>query len=746
MHLPTRRADIGALAATALLAFGFTFGVLRPSGAVLPGLPSYDLYAAHYPNVVYALRSLREGHGLLWNALQNCGQPFIPSTLLGLFYPLHLIFLAVDIDTGFLLLAALHLTIGGIGSYLLARQYGARPAAAFCGAASFLLSGSVLTLTTWLPSSILGIYVWIPFAFLFCERIIAAPSMGDAVGLGVVLTLELLPGYPQILVYTYQLLALRVVWELATTRMNRPFRVLAALGLGMALPAALGAIQLLPMAEFASESLRNRDLASNEMNPAGQLLTWEAFRTQLGQRGVKVYYATFSLIGFALAVPALLHPRQRRLASFYVLAAVLFVALAFQNTLAEWYQMLPLGRAFREPWRTLWMIGFLTSVAVALGSDTVMSATDRRSPRLPLALLLGAAALSALSPTWLPGWEWALFGALVAAALALPLSDRAAPIVRAIVAALLVIDLVGMGVDHALYFHDGATELYQKRGAFDFVKQRMTPQDRIYQFGRHLDFAIMSKSPSVFGVPGIGDYEPQTSRRFADLTVFLLGNHTMNSINEFLFPIARQPRNLNILNLFATRYLLVARDGEPLTPKLAASLRLITDVDGVAIYENPAALPRAYYVGRLGMRPRTVTPDLLGLGRVNPRQIAMIEAVPADGTGTAAPNATGNVTFVTDRSEEVVLSVSADQAGFVVLSDQYYPGWIATVNDVEAPILRVNHAFRAVHVPAGESTVAFRYRPRSVRLGALVSALTLGSLLVFAVGSWWARSRRRPAP
>lgn len=738
------RADVGALAATALLAFGFTFGVLRPTGLAEPGLPSYDLYAAHYPNVVYALRSLHEGHGLLWNPLQNCGQPFVPSTLLGLFYPLHLVFLAVDVDTGFLLLAALHLAIGGIGTYLLARHYGVRPAAAFCGAAAFQLSGSVITLTTWLPSSILGIYVWIPFAFLFCERILAAPTVGGAVALGVVLTLQLLAAYPQLLVFTYQLLALRVLWELATTRVVRPFRVLAALGLGMALPAALGAIQLLPMAEFARESLRNRGLTRNEMLPFGHALTWEDFRAGIGRRTVSVDYASFSLLGFALAVPALLHRRQRRRALFYVLAAFLFVALAFQNPLAEWYEMLPLGRAFREPWRTLWMIGFLMSVAVALGSDAVTSVDDRRRPQLLLTLLCGAVTLSALSPSWLPAWEWALFGALVVATLALALSERAAPLVRAIVPALLVVDLLGMGVHRFLYYRDGATMLYRKQGAFAFVKQRMTAQDRIYQFGRHLDFAITPKSASIFGVPSIADYEPQTSRRFAELSVFLLNDHPMISLNEFVRPNTRQPENHAILNLMAARYLLIARDGEALAPELAATLRLVTEVDDVAIYENPQALPRTYYVGRLQMQTGDLMLQTLGRGQFDPRQVALTEVLPPEGAGTASPGATGDATILSDRSEEVVIAVRAAEAGFVVLSDQYYPGWSATVDGVETPIHRVNHAFRAVHVPAGESTVVFRYRPWSVRVGAVVSALTLVGLLVFAAASWWTRSRRRP--
>src|SRR5215813_10403187 len=109
-----------------LAAGWWVFGYMarRPEGA---GLPSFDIYASSYPNIVYALRSLREGHGLLWNPLQNCGQPFPPATALSAFYPLHLVFLIADVDRGVLVIAFLHLVIAALGTYLLCREIGAVP-------------------------------------------------------------------------------------------------------------------------------------------------------------------------------------------------------------------------------------------------------------------------------------------------------------------------------------------------------------------------------------------------------------------------------------------------------------------------------------------------------------------------------------------------------------------------------------------------------------------------------------------
>src|SRR5262249_61284599 len=61
-------------------------------------IPSSDIYASSYPNIVYALRSLREGHGFFWDPFQNCGQPFPSATAVSAFYPLNLVFVVLDVD------------------------------------------------------------------------------------------------------------------------------------------------------------------------------------------------------------------------------------------------------------------------------------------------------------------------------------------------------------------------------------------------------------------------------------------------------------------------------------------------------------------------------------------------------------------------------------------------------------------------------------------------------------------------
>jgi uncharacterized membrane protein YfhO len=93
--------------------------------------------------------------------------------------------------------------------------------------------------------------------------------------------------------------------------------------------------------------------------------------------------------------------------------------------------------------------------------------------------------------------------------------------------------------------------------------------------------------------------------------------------------------------------------------------------------------------------------------------------------------------------EHVRIRTNAAGPAYLVLSDSWYPGWVATVDGQEAPIARANVLFRAVEVPAGGHLVEFRYRPTSLVLGSAVSA----SSVIVGLG-WWLvvarRGRRKP--
>ena len=63
------------------------------------------------------------------------------------------------------------------------------------------------------------------------------------------------------------------------------------------------------------------------------------------------------------------------------------------------------------------------------------------------------------------------------------------------------------------------------------------------------------------------------------------------------------------------------------------------------------------------------------------------------------------------------LEVDAQSRGLLVLSENYYPGWRATVDGQTAPIYRVDSALRGVIVPRGHSRVVLQVCSRVGLLG-----------------------------
>ncbi|MEO8098499.1 MAG: YfhO family protein [Acidobacteriota bacterium] len=88
--------------------------------------------------------------------------------------------------------------------------------------------------------------------------------------------------------------------------------------------------------------------------------------------------------------------------------------------------------------------------------------------------------------------------------------------------------------------------------------------------------------------------------------------------------------------------------------------------------------------------------------------------------------------------EDRVFTVETASAGRFTLTEQFYPGWSATVDGTPSTIEKWESSFQAIHVPAGKHTIEFHYREQLLPAGAAISLLSLGALYL------WFR-RRLPA-
>ena len=100
----------------------------------------------------------------------------------------------------------------------------------------------------------------------------------------------------------------------------------------------------------------------------------------------------------------------------------------------------------------------------------------------------------------------------------------------------------------------------------------------------------------------------------------------------------------------------------------------------------------------------------------------------ADLTNLEPPQQPGGAQVTRYGPTAIDVQVNAPEAGYLVLSETWYPGWSATVSGQAAHIEQVDGVFRAVPVPAGAAEVQLRYWPSSWAWGLVM--LALGVLLV----------------
>jgi hypothetical protein len=92
---------------------------------------------------------------------------------------------------------------------------------------------------------------------------------------------------------------------------------------------------------------------------------------------------------------------------------------------------------------------------------------------------------------------------------------------------------------------------------------------------------------------------------------------------------------------------------------------------------------------------------------------------------------TGNsCRIVSYSNNSISLEVTTQNDGLLVLSEIFYPEWKATVDKMDAPLLRADYALRAIPVKKGKHAVRCYYDARALRKGLFISlaalALTIG--------------------
>jgi hypothetical protein len=147
----------------------------------------------------------------------------------------------------------------------------------------------------------------------------------------------------------------------------------------------------------------------------------------------------------------------------------------------------------------------------------------------------------------------------------------------------------------------------------------------------------------------------------------------------------------------------------------------------VVVFENPRVIERVSLWDSVQVEPSYLD----ALGRLHSgfdfHQQLLLEASPSSKLETSD---TDRVEIVNYQANQVDIESKTSNPTVMMLTDTYFPGWKAYINDQETRVLRANGIYRAIELPAGENSISFVYQPESFRQGSLVS---LGAILTLAL-------------
>jgi hypothetical protein len=743
---------------------------------------------------VYTADAFRSRRLPLWNPYFDSGHPHAACLQPASWYPPNLLYIVLDPGAATNAIALLHYAMAGIFTLLFVRAIGLPLLAAIFSAICFMFCGY---LTARLPfPDILDSSIWLPLALYFTHRIVKGGGIGCIAGLALSLCLQIFGGHVGPVLYTVTVCGAYVIYFAAVDRKKRggwgkPVAAFAAAaGLGL----CLAAVQILPLHEVSALSVKRgidyAEFTSWSLHPL--LLVGLLFPYAFGSNAPGFYQGWYwgpwnyfetscyaGILPMCLALLAWLTLRRtEQQVRFWGVVAVtaIFLALGRYNPLYRIVYYLPVYNVFRAPARHCLEFSFAVAVLAGFGLRHIMIARDARARRTLKGIAIGLVLITVFSVGGIAllravltrgfapvfGWMSAfsreivenvklsnnafavpffLMLATAAALMLLRFYPRSRP-VFALLFALLFVDLFSCGSFYWRHAVSGERMIEERRNflapAFQAMRARggdpagyrvcsfLRSEDDMHDLGIVHERFGPFKSVNGFGM--------MLSRDYAEM----LGTDIWGDTSEALY------RNNRVLSMLGVRYVIARPTDGPFLrgvrdPAGRSCYVEIACAGGAALFENVNAMPRAWCAERaIAVDDFERARSLLWSAEGGPdlAREAIVE-------GAAGSWGSGAARIAGEAPGRVEVRCESPGGCFLVLSERYFPGWLASVDGAPARLLRTNGILRGVAVPPGARLVTFEYRPRSLLLGAWVSIAACVGICALAIAGRIMRPLRR---
>jgi uncharacterized membrane protein len=739
--------------------------------------PTSDQYQAGYSFREFGAQVVRATGGFaLWNPYLFGGMPYVGGMHGDIFYPTAFMRMMMPTDVAMTWGFIIHILLAGIATYGFLRAFGQTFFGALTGGVAYMLSGWIASYASAGHDGKLFIGALFPIGLLCILRVIRDGKQWPIGVFAIIVGLGLLSPHPQVMQYMLVACGLFALYLGFANGPDTPTRALALRRLGLLLLAivigfAVSAIQYVPVMEYTPWSPRaggkGYEYATSFSFPIIELINtlipeftgilykyWGPNRIHFHSEYVGA--AAWVLIASAFRAKV----RSRHVLMFA--GAFVFFTLWAMGGETPFYQLIynlvPGSKFFRAPSTIFFISTFALAALAGYGAQGLLAVAPSRRFIIASCSVIGVTLLLGVSGA-LTGLASALAGpdARLGQLVTENASDLLTGTVRAMVfAALAVIVailhgskripataagwafIVIVGVDLASVLHGywrfsaPAKVTFASDATIEYIKKATVNNP-----GRVFDFPI-----SGAAVPG--DAMIGKAGLMAHGIRQALGYHG-NELRRYQDLYGGEGRVANIPNpnfwqLANIRYFLVDSPELPIegAKRVAGPARNATG-SMVYLYELPGDNRAAWVAPAIIKAADSVTLATVLDPRFPVHSVAIFNdsanVTPVALTAAPAPldSLRTTITRYDAGAIDVALGSPAPAGSALVVSENYYPGWSATVDGKPVTASRAMYSLIGVPLPAGATKIELRFTSASYEKGKTITMIAIGLAILLTV-------------
>jgi len=718
-----------------------------------------DVITEIYPWKYFSINELKNGNIPFWNPYNFSGNVQMANFQTALFYPLNIIFFVFPFNVSFAIFILLQPLLAAIFMFLfLKKGIGLKKLASVLGGIAFAFSSYMVV---WIEyGNISSTIAYLPLALLLIKKIVEKISLKNFLLLVIVFTLSFLAGYIQGFFYIYTVCILYFLFLLFIGKEKKKLKKSLLFLSALIFPIILSLFQLLPTLEIFNNSTRGSYSLSQFSKSLAPIYYWITivFPDFFGNPASRNYYLDGTYIERVMypgvvilffAIFAIFKVKNVSKKFFTILAAVSLI-IATNIPLIKYFYLLPIPVISTTiPTREFSIFIFSLIVLGAMGINFWIE--NKNKTKYPIFFLI---LLILIFPIVFLIYKlgfltdinfkvslrnMVLPTALVFATVVIfYLKNKLKRVSLVLITIIIIFD--------SFYFFNKITPFspssftYPKTNVINFLKEN-AGINRFWGYGsgyiqpnfQSVDKAFSPEGNDPLHISSYG--ELLASSKYGELPEILPRPDANIAPGYGDTDLKTNNYRQRLLNLLGVKYVLHKNDllTEKIEPDYVTftqeSYKLIWQKKHWQVYENKQVFDRFYLTSDFEIvKEKEKRIAKIYDENIDLRKTLILEEELDIETGKITNS---DIKLLSYRPNRVEFKIKADANTLFFISDNFFPGWRAFVDEKEVKIYRANYSFRAVPILKGEHILIMTYYPYSFDFGIKASFVALLLFLIY---------------